>query len=59
MPTILALLLLQGRAARLDKRHLPDRQLPDGGEEGRAYRSPCVPGWLGVRAACTAQQHSA
>ncbi|EFN52584.1 hypothetical protein CHLNCDRAFT_138597 [Chlorella variabilis] len=37
-----------GRAARLDKRHLPDRQLPDGGEEGRAYRSPCVPGWLGV-----------
>lgn len=38
----------QGRTARIDKRHLPDQQLPD---EGQPYRSPCVPGWLGVRVA--------
>lgn len=33
----------QGRHAKLDKRHLPDRQAPPG------YRSPYVPGWIGVR----------
>jgi hypothetical protein len=38
---------LQGRSAKIDKRHLPDRQLP-GGAEGGPYRSNYVPGWLGV-----------
>ena len=35
--------LLQGRVGRLDKRHLADREALPG------YRSPYVPGWIGVR----------
>ena len=34
---------MQGRLAKMDKRYLPDREAPDG------YRSPYVPGWIGVR----------
>jgi hypothetical protein len=32
-----------GRVSKSDKRYLPDQEAPEG------YRSPYVPGWIGVR----------
>lgn len=42
--------LLQGRVGKIDRRHLPDRRLPEGASD-RERGSSFVPGWLGV---CTA-----